>query len=150
MSLYNLVHGMNPAAPIALRALDLGPDDFMRFRDAFITDKDEIAVYTRLGGANRQDYLDVFEHMREHPNYLRDEDASHDSTYATFFFSLPERYAESLRLLSTGEFDPAKEFEKALERIKEGDPEVMKRVQPLAEQLKQAVDGTHPTGIIEI
>jgi hypothetical protein len=54
MSLYNIVQGMNPAADLILATLGLTRNEVGRFRDAFVTDNDEIAVYTRNGGGNRE------------------------------------------------------------------------------------------------
>jgi hypothetical protein len=60
--------------------------------------------------------------MATHPNYLRVEDASHDSTYATFFFSIPEAHREQLITINAPEpFDPAKEFEAMLANLKKWD-----------------------------
>jgi len=96
--MYNLLHGMNPLAAVWLTYLDLTAASFGRFRDAFVVDAirlDEgqvvatgpfVAVYTRCGGGNRQDYQDVFKEMSAHPLYHSDMDDSFDQTYCTFYF----------------------------------------------------------------
>lgn len=53
MSLYNIVFGQNPLSDFLLGLLNMTRDDVGRFRDVFV-EKDQIAVYTRNGGGNRQ------------------------------------------------------------------------------------------------
>jgi hypothetical protein len=90
MSMYNMVFGVSPAAPLLMAALNLKAADVGRFRDCYLTDAGEIAVYTRNGGGNRDDYQDVFDALEKHPQYLRDEDDDFDCTYATIYFSVPD------------------------------------------------------------
>jgi len=96
VSLYNMVMGTNSIAGALLAALELSPDRLGRPRDAWL-DGEEIVVLTRCGGGNRDDYEQVFEDLRAHPCYLRDEDDDYDSTYALIHFRFPEQYAEPLR-----------------------------------------------------
>ena len=91
MSLYNMVAGYHPTARVVLDMLELSPDDCGRFRDAYITEDGELAIFTRNGGGNRDDYQSVIDTLAEHPNYLRDEDDDFDSTYCTIFFSVPDK-----------------------------------------------------------
>lgn len=91
MSLYNLLHGHNPNAEPILRALGLEPTRIDRFRDASfrkIDDEVVIDVYCRTGAGNRPDYPNV--PLTSHPLYLRDCDDDDDSTYAHYFFRIPE------------------------------------------------------------
>lgn len=93
MSLYNMVMGMNPMAMRWLAFLDTHPDVYGRFRDAWLEDKTgevRIIVLTRCGGGNRQNYLDVFDEISKHPDYIEDYDSDYDSTYALFAFRVPE------------------------------------------------------------
>ena len=102
MGMYNLIFGKNRNAKAILNAIGLTEDDFYRFRDCYINKKQEIAVYTRGGGSNRDcfcDDPDIHEDgcvvpiqllLCEHPLYLRDEDDDFDNTYATFYFRMPE------------------------------------------------------------
>lgn len=62
MSLYNMIHGMNPIAFFVLPMLgDKHPDEWPRFRDVFLKDEEHpeydmfIHVYTRVGGGNRNE-----------------------------------------------------------------------------------------------
>jgi hypothetical protein len=52
MSLYNMLFGMNRAAPALLAALGLDSEAVGRFRDAYI-DGEHIVIHTRNGGGNR-------------------------------------------------------------------------------------------------
>ena len=91
MSLYNLLHGHNPNAGPILRALDLDPTQIDRFRDAsFCKADDELVfdVYCRTGGGNRPDYPNAV--LTSHPLYVRDCDDADDSTYAHYYFRIPE------------------------------------------------------------
>jgi hypothetical protein len=91
VSLYNLLHGHNPNAGPILRALALDPSQIERFRDASFRKIDDayvIDVYCRTGGNNRRDNPNVG--LTAHPLYLRDCDDADDSTYAHFYFRLPE------------------------------------------------------------
>lgn len=119
MSLYNLLFGTNPFAPVLLKLLGLELADIPRFRDAYLADEGAtIAIHTRTGGGNRAcecheewkaagapdrinadsegalHYNDCWAYrnwnLTQHPNYRRDEDDDFDNTYATFFFSVPE------------------------------------------------------------
>lgn len=90
MSLYNLLFGVNPAAPLLLRLLGLTPADIPRFRDCYLTAEGaEIAIHTRTGGGNREGYALENQKLAQHPRYLRDADDDFDCTYATFYFSVP-------------------------------------------------------------
>lgn len=114
MNMYNVLFGKGPHAKLLLAALSCTENDFYRFRDCYLDDKGRIAVYTRGGGGNRECRCDkhadpeartaefggewhdpacvriVQATNRRHPCYLFDEDDGFDSTYATFYFSVPE------------------------------------------------------------
>ena len=120
MNMYAMLFGQNEAAEAILATLGLtqASEDVGRFRDCFVADG-EIAVYTRNGGGNREAYEKVFEKLREHPCYLRDEDDDFDATYATIYFSFPEEWRELLEPLDAGEpFDPSKRWAEAIETLK--------------------------------
>lgn len=103
MSFYNMMFSANPASDLLLATLKLTRGDCGRFRNVFVADG-KIAVYTRNGGGNREDYMPDFS---EHPNYLYDEDDDFDCTYATIYFSFPAEYAEGLAKIQDKEpFDP--------------------------------------------
>lgn len=108
MSLYNMLHGYNPAAPLILECLALAPTAFARFRDAWVERNDSglsFCVLTRNGGNNREHFVEEGKEAGPYcgcpgctmkflvPNYggyERDEDDSFDSTYAYVYFRIPE------------------------------------------------------------
>jgi hypothetical protein len=89
MSLYNQLFGFHPLAPMVLSALKLHPTGIPRFRDAWYWDP-ELVIYTRTGGDNRSAYTAENDRLRAVPGFLRDEDDEYDSTFALFFYALPE------------------------------------------------------------
>lgn len=108
MSLYNMLFGANPAGGVLLQILGLSAADIPRIRDVFI-DGDNIVIYTRTGGGNREFYDEKNDenpdgpwnsNMVENPHYLRDEDDDFDCTYASFYFKFPDDYAEDLKALA--------------------------------------------------
>lgn len=110
MSLYNMLFGMNPDADRLLDLLGKTKEDFGRFRNVSVEGK-QIAVYTRCGGGNRDDYGHVFAEMSEHPWFTHDADDDFDSTYATFYFELPsEKYEAWSKLLDKGS-NPKEQWE---------------------------------------
>ena len=134
MSMYNMIFGTSPVGPVLLAMLKLTPGDVGRYRDAGVYEG-KIAVYTRNGGGNRacwSDYVDreadgncrctgcfMAENVQKHPNYLYDQDDEFDSTYATIYYSFPEKWKELLEQLDSGEpFEPDKRWLGALEALK--------------------------------
>lgn len=101
MSLYNMINGVNPSTFFILPMLgEKHPDDYPRFRDCFV-DNNEIHVYTRVGGGNRNCEFGE-EELQQHPNYLRDFDDEYDSTYATYVFSIPDEFKNDFDLITSG------------------------------------------------
>jgi hypothetical protein len=117
MSLYNMLFGVNQAAPVLLAALGLSVSDVPRFRDAYVAG-DRIVIHTRTGGGNRDyyenaetcraNYPEYFkgendpsgpwnDDLRANPHYDQDADDDFDSTYADFFFRFPDEYAADLQ-----------------------------------------------------
>lgn len=100
MSLYNMINGVNPATFFILPMLgEKHPDNYPRFRDCFV-DNNEIHVYTRVGGVNRNCEFGE-EELQQHPNYLRDFDDEYDSTYATYVFSIPNEFKNDFDLITS-------------------------------------------------
>lgn len=162
MSLYNMMFGTNPLAGVALEALQLSPDDIPRFRDAYFdAEENHLVIYTRTGGGNREyyggpdgydnaDYEGPFnEDLEAHPNYLRDEDDDFDSTYAYFYFSIPESFApifETFKSLGAGQdLNPTEKFAKMIEDLESGNdtPESARALtvgKSIVEQISKALD----------
>ncbi len=98
-----MVFGLNPACWLLLDILQLKPDDIPRFRDCFYDAKRHlIVVYTRTGGGNREYYQDENDLLAAHPLYVLDSDDGYDSTYANFYFNVPEENSELLKKLFEG------------------------------------------------
>lgn len=111
MSLYNMINGVNPATFFILPMLgEKHPDNYPRFRDCFV-DNNEIHVYTRVGGGNRNCEFGE-EELQQHPNYLRDFDDEYDSTYATYVFSIPDEFKNDFDLITSGKIKEISEVYK--------------------------------------
>jgi len=120
MSLYNALHGVNPLAGLLLGFVGISTNDIPRFRDCYITENGEIAIHTRTGGGNRAYYESEAERRSNYPEdfeggeapdgpwncdlrkiagFIRDEDDSFDSTYATFYYEPTEDIAPLIKQL---------------------------------------------------
>lgn len=157
-----MMFGVNPLAALTLEALRLTPGDIPRFRDAYFdAEENQLVVYTRTGGGNREyyggrggydneDYEGPFnEDLENHPNYLRDEDDDFDCTYAYFYFSIPESFApifETFKSLGAGQdLNPTEKFAKMINDLEEGNntPETERALavgKSIVEQLTKAID----------
>ena len=69
-----------------LSLIGLTEDNVNRYRGCAIVG-DEIVVYARTGGNNREYYSNY--KLTQNPYYLYDEDDSWDSTYANYYFRRP-------------------------------------------------------------
>jgi hypothetical protein len=124
MSLYNMVHGVKPAAFFILPMLGKHPDEYPRFRDCFTSDKewpeydDHIHVYTRTGGGNREYYYDENREMQLHPEFVIDFDDSFDSTFASWVFRVPDKWKADYDKINSGELrDISEEYKSELYRV---------------------------------
>jgi len=103
MSLYNYLFGMNPNTDIILALIGLKRSDIERFRDVSINyEENEIRILTRTGGNNRKNYPNTI--LIKNPYYLRNKDDSFDSTYAYYYFRIPDEIREDIK----GLIEPAK------------------------------------------
>lgn len=118
MSLYNMVNGVNPATFFVLPLLgEKHPDEYPRFRDCFVTENEEIAIYTRVGGGNRGVGFGE-EELVKHPNYMRDEDDDYDPTYATYYFSVPEEWRADFDLVMNKRItETSKKYQERLYKV---------------------------------
>lgn len=139
MSLYNELFGVNPAALFVLPLLgEKHPDEYPRFRDCYVTEDNNIAVYTRVGGGNRGCGYGE-EELYKHPNFLYTEDDDFDETYATYYFSVPEERKEDFDKLLKGDFagtSPA---------YKERVHKVFPKLKDMLDELFKAQDANKPT-----
>lgn len=99
MRLYNVINGVNPAAPLVLMYLNKTPQALSRFRDAYFKRDEEskeirMIVLTRCGGSNREEYGWVMEAMKTNPLFIREYDDDFDNTYNYMEFQLPQHLKE--------------------------------------------------------
>jgi len=123
MGLYNMIHGVTLATFLVMPMLGKHPEDYPRFRDCFLSDKehpeydDYIHVYTRVGGNNRGEGFGE-EELFQHPNFVATFDDSFDSTYATYVFSVPEQWCEDFNCVKEGRIkDISEEYQAEVRRI---------------------------------
>jgi hypothetical protein len=126
VSLYNLLHGVNPFAPLLLALVGVRIDEVPRFRDVFLTEREPgefmVVLHTRTGGGNREDYQVENEALALKPTYLRDEDDDFDCTYANFFFRVPAELQATVQEIAgiggAGE-EPRVAWERVLTKLRD-------------------------------
>lgn len=102
MSLYNMVNGFNPACVLLMPMLGRKEEDYPRFRDCFVSeDGQNIVIYTRVGGGNRDCGFGE-EELYEDENFIRTWDDEFDSTYGYYEFSVPEQWKNDFDLILMG------------------------------------------------
>ena len=101
MSFYNMLMGFNPACVLIMPMLGRKQDEYPRFRDCFVTEENNIAIYTRVGGGNR-DCGYGEEELYEDENFLTTYDDDYDCTYATYEFKVPEKWKADFDLIVGG------------------------------------------------
>lgn len=160
MSLYNLVNGYDAMAPALLAILRLAPGDIPRFRDCW-WNGEHIVVYTRTGGGNRDyyesearcrtSYADHFdgsrpfpdgpwnEDLRKLPTYVRDEDDGFDSTYAMFYYTVPDNFGWAIPQLIVQSKTPKERLDEFLAKMDNPNDPQVKRVMQSMEPLMQQI-----------
>lgn len=124
MSLFNLVTGTDPLAPYVLAMLGLPSKEFMkivpRFRDAYlVSDGPYLALMTRTGGGNRDDYETENQRLREIPGFVKDFDDDFDSTYAHWWYKVPEEHTAHATDLIQKVKEAGRRLTTPMERFKE-------------------------------
>lgn len=105
MSLYNIINGFNPACILFMPMLGRKQEEYPRFRDCFLSDdKKHIAIYTRCGGWNRNCGMGEEELMAD-PLFYTSYDDDFDSTYATYEFSVPEKWQSDFNKIVDGKLN---------------------------------------------
>ena len=154
MNMYNMLFGENPFADYLLSFLGITKNQIPRYRDCYI-DKEQIVIYTRTGGGNREYYDEPNNENKEGPfnsqlreirGFVSNEDDDFDSTYCYFRYNIPETAKEILRKVNElGGSDNASE--KWLRMLKKLDSkkddgevkEVMKKMEPLIKAIQKAL-----------
>lgn len=172
MSLYNLIHGHNPMAPLLLAVLGLKSGDVPRYRDCWWDGEHQrIAIHTRTGGGNRpfydseercrDNYPEYFpedkpaDHpsgpwnrdLRALPTFVYDEDDDYDSTYATFYFTVPEPMQWVIPHLTAQDKTPGERWQQFMDKMRDPasaeDPQVKRALgamEPLFQQITEALN----------
>ena len=116
--MYNMLFGKNPQHKVLLAMLGLKDDEFGRFRDCYYRDE-LIVVFTRCGGGNRDDYLDMFENMKKHKMYNSDYDDDYDCTYAYITFRVPDEFVEDIKKIEQEKYTPSDKFKLLIKKMEE-------------------------------
>ena len=85
----NMIMGFNPACVLIMPMLGRKQEEYPRFRDCFVTEENNIAIYTRVGGGNRGCGYGE-EELYKDENFLTTYDDDYDCTYATYEFKVPK------------------------------------------------------------
>lgn len=108
MSLYNMLMGFNPACVAIMPMLGRKQEEYPRFRDCFVTDEGNIAIYTRVGGGNRDcDYGE--DELYKDENFITTYDDEYDNTYGTYEFKVPEKWKADFNKIIDGRSDEVSE-----------------------------------------
>lgn len=110
MSLYNMINGFNPACLFIMPMLGRKQEEYPRFRDCFVTEENNIAIYTRVGGGNRGCGFGE-EELYKDENFLTTYDDDFDNTYATYEFKVPLKWKSDFDLIMRGkQHEVSKEY----------------------------------------
>ena len=96
-----MINGFNPACFYILPMLGRKENEYPRFRDCFVTEDHNIAVYTRVGGGNRNCGYGE-EMLYEDETFIDTYDDEYDNTYATYVFKVPEKWKNDFDALISG------------------------------------------------
>ena len=102
MSMYNMMNGFNPACVFIMPMLGRKQNEWPRFRDCFITDDNNIAIYTRVGGGNRNSGYGE-EELYKDENFIKTYDDDYDTTYGTYEFKVPEKWKTDFDAIISGD-----------------------------------------------
>lgn len=102
MSLYNMINGFNPSCIFFMPMLGRKQEEYPRFRDCFLTEENNIAIYTRVGGGNRNIGYGE-EELYKDPNFIRTYDDDYDETYGTYEFKVPEKWKADFAKIINGD-----------------------------------------------
>jgi hypothetical protein len=123
MTMYNLLFGKNSESNIFLKMIGRNENDFGRFRDVSLDEKNRyIIVTTRDGGNNRRCHKSFDDEysgedcpegsecsgcvmtniVPTYEFYVKDKDDSYDCTYADVYFKIPEKYKNLTQIMLDG------------------------------------------------
>lgn len=105
-----MINGYNPACLLILPMLGRKQEDYPRFRDCYVTDENNIAIYTRVGGGNRNCGFGE-EALYDDENFIKTYDDEFDETYATYEFKVPDRWKNDFdKILNSKMSDVSNEY----------------------------------------
>ena len=96
-----MIKGYNPACVFFLPMLGRKIEEYPRFRDCFLTKDNNIVVYTRVGGGNRNCGFGE-EKLYGDENFVKTYDDKLDDTYATYEFKVPDKWKEDFEKIVSG------------------------------------------------
>lgn len=112
-----MINGYNPACLLILPMLGRKQEDYPRFRDCYVTDENNIAIYTRVGGGNRNCGFGE-EALYDDENFIKTYDDEFDETYATYEFKVPDRWKKDFdKILNSKMSDVSNEYIKYLKNF---------------------------------
>ncbi len=110
MSLYNMLMGFSHFCLTIMPMLGRKQNEYPRFRDCYVTDEGNIAIYTRVGGGNR-DCGYGEEELYKDENFITTYDDEYDNTYGTYEFRVPEKWKADFDKIINGKFsEVSKEY----------------------------------------
>jgi hypothetical protein len=124
--LYNMIFsGGQERGAVLLPTLGFSAyNDVGRFRDAWVErdgmDRLFIRIYTRNGGGNREAYAEVIDKLRAHPLFERDMDDIFDTTYASFWFRIPEQHRELFDEIAVDPVDMDARWLESIDALQKG------------------------------
>jgi hypothetical protein len=149
VSLYNRLFGENEYSDILLGFIGVNKNMFMRYRDCYLNKEGTIVtILTRLGGVNRRTYKQVFNNVKQNPNYVRDYDDDYDDTYCYFEFKVENKYLKTAKIMAPKEnrLSVGDMFKKEIEESQiEGSP-ASKRMEALANEISEKIEECKKTG----
>lgn len=98
-----MINGFNPACVLIMPMLGRKQEEWPRFRDCWITEEGAIAIYTRVGGGNRNCGYGE-EALYEDENFLKTYDDENDTTYGVYEFKVPDKWNADFLHIISGEF----------------------------------------------
>lgn len=116
MSLYNMMNGFNPACLYIMPMLGRKQEEYPRFRDCYVTEDGNIAIFTRVGGGNRNCGFGE-ESLYKDKNFIKTYDYDFDSTYGIYEFSVPDEWKEDFEKIMSGK--ESEVSDKYVERVKQ-------------------------------
>lgn len=149
--MYNMLFGKNPDSNIILKMIGLTEGDCGRFRDCYI-ERDNILIFTRLGGGNREClcsdeeiknghdcYQKYIQNLQKNKFYVKDWDDDFDCTYAYFEFEIPEPFKEIANKYATKGENLKEKFDSVIEEMKKLSVDELKQ-DPRFTQLVQIME----------